>query len=145
MPQTECLDDASIVNQDRLFRRVHITQLVRDGDTGLARVSTGAFDDKELSINIESVLAGGGETPDTCLRDYHVHKLVSITAENARRFNQVVCKDPQPDNPSHGLIYGAKSRGVLRGLCAAAIWVIPANAPRYEEIEAERRALGLQG
>jgi hypothetical protein len=145
MAQASYLDDANIRDEERLFRRIHIVLLVRDDDTGLARVSSGAFKDKELSINIESILAKVGETADACLRLYKFHKLVSITAADARKFNQAVCRDPLPDDLSHGLVYGSKNNGRIHdGLRAAAAWVIPSTPPRYEDIEKEKRALGLQ-
>jgi hypothetical protein len=137
-------DNMSIRDEERLYRRVHIQQLVRDDDTGLARVSSGVFRDKDLSVNIESVLMDLGNSSKSCLRGSNAHKLISITAQDARHHNQAVCRDPLPDDFSHGLVYGSKNaRSVHDGLRAAAAWVIPASAPRYEEIEAETRILGI--
>lgn len=49
-----------------------------------------------------------------------------------------------PDDPAHGIVFGSKNnRKVADGLRNSAIWVIPAQAPTYAEIEAEGRALGL--
>lgn len=87
-------DDLSIRDEERLFRRVHVAQLVRDDDTGLVRVSSGVFKDKELSINIESLLVGAGNSAEACLQNHKAHKLISITAGDARRFDQTVCRDP---------------------------------------------------
>jgi hypothetical protein len=137
-------DNTSIRDEERLFRRVHILLLVRDDDTGLARVSSGVFKDKDLSVNIETVLMDSGGSAESCLHDSSAHKLISITAQNARQLNQAVCRDPLPDDLSHGLVYGSKNaRSVHDGLRAVAAWVIPAGAPRYEEIEAKRRILGI--
>lgn len=114
-------DDASIANEDPLFRRIHLTQIVKDDDTGLARISTGAFRDKELSINIESILLGDGKIPEHCLQTYLTHKLAAITAGEARQYQQAVCPDPLPHDPSHGLVYGSKNnRRIHSGLTAAA-------------------------
>jgi hypothetical protein len=137
-------DDLTITNEERLFRRIHLSQIVKDDDTGRARVSSGAFTDKELSINIESVLIGNGEAVDTCLRNYRGHKLVCFTAGQARQLQQIVCRDPiSPDNLSHGLVYGSKSRRIREGLRDSAEWVIPAEAPFYADIAQEKRSLGL--
>lgn len=138
-------DDPTITSEEWLFRRIHLSQIVNDDDTGHARVSTGAFRDKELSINIESVLLGNGETTDTCLRNHQGHKLVCFTAGRARELQQIVCRDPEPpDNLSHGLVCGSKnSRRVLEGLRDSAEWVIPAEAPLYADIAQEKRSLGL--
>lgn len=140
-------DDPTITNEERLFHRVHLTQLVPDDDTGFARVSSGAFRHKELSINIESVLQSEGKTASACLKGNPANKLVSLTAGAARQHHQTVCRDPDPlnDNLSHGLICGSKnSSRVHEGLRDAADWVIPAQAPPYTDILAEKRALGME-
>ena len=143
MSQTDCKDDASIQDEDRLFRRVHITQLVRDDNTGFARISSGVFKDKDLSINIESVLISAGSSPESCLRNHKAHKLISITAGNGRPFNQAICRDPLPGEPSHGLVYGSKNaKSIHDGLRVVAAWVIPMAAPTNEEIEVEKRKMG---
>ncbi len=137
-------DDLSIAHQDRLLRRIHLAQVVRDDDTGLARISTGAFRDKELSINIESVLLGGGQTAVACLEKFPNHKLAAITAGDARQYQQAVCRDPLPEVPSHGLICGPKGpRRIQEGLRTAAQWIVPAQAPLYADILREKRSLGL--
>jgi hypothetical protein len=137
-------DNTSIRDEERLFRRIHISFLVRDDDADLVRVSTAAFRDEDLSVNIESVLTESGCTPEACLRNNQDHKLVSISARDARRLNQSLCRDPLPENLSHGLVYGSKkNKQIQREFCAAAIWVIPCTAPRYEDIEAEKRLLGI--
>jgi hypothetical protein len=144
MSQTNYQDDASIQDDDRLFRRVHIKQLVRDEDTGFVRVSSGVFKDRYLSINIESVLTNFGGSAEACLSNFKAHKLISITAGNGRQFNQAICRDPLQGDPSHGLVYGSKNAIRIRdGLRAIAAWVIPMAAPSYEEIEAEKRNLGI--
>jgi hypothetical protein len=137
-------DDATICDGERLFRRVHIAQLVRDDDTGLTRISSGVFKDKDLSVHIESVLTEIGRSAESCLQNCNAHKLMSITAGSARQFGQAICRDPVPEDLSHGLVYGSKNKpSIHNGLRAAAVWVIPATAPRYEDIEAERRILGI--
>ena len=147
MCQTARQDDLTITNEERLFRRIHLSQIVKDEDTGQARVSTGAFRDKELSINMESVLLGEGETADACLRHHQGHKLVCFTAGQARQLQQIVCPDPiPPDNLSHGLVCGSKSsRRVHEGLRDSARWVIPAQAPLYDDIAREKKLLGMPG
>jgi hypothetical protein len=137
-------DDPSIKNEDRLFRRVHLAQLVNDDDTGLVRISSGVFKHKELSVNIESSLLNGGSSIETCLCGHQAHKLVFITAGNARRFEQAVSRDPLPNDPSHGLVVGSKNkRSIHDGLRAAAEWVIPPSAPTCEDIETEKHNIRM--
>jgi hypothetical protein len=128
-------DDTSIVDEDRLFRRIHPAHVVKDDDTGLARVSTAAFKDQELSINIESVLRSEGKTAEVCLQNYPKYKLVAITAGEARQYQQIVCRDPLPENLSHGLVCGSKkSNRIHNGLRALAKWVVPAQPPLFVDI-----------
>ncbi len=137
-------DNTTIHDEERLFRRIHIAQLVRDDDSDIVRVSSAAFRDEHLSVDIESGFENEVCTPESCLRNHQNHKLVSITAGGARGLSQSLCRDPLPDDLAHGLVYGPKkSRGIQVGLCAAAVWVIPTAAPRYVDIEAEKRILGI--
>lgn len=131
-------DDSSISDGDRLFRRVHRDFIVRDENTGLARVSSGVFRAKELSVNIESVLKMQGCTPEACLHDYDkaAYSLVSITAGDARKLNQAVFRDPLPDNLSHGIVYGTKNnKKIPEGLQSAAVWVIPPTPPVIDDLK----------
>jgi hypothetical protein len=144
MCQAARQDDLAITADERLFRRVHLSQIVKDDDTGNTRISTGAFKDKELSVNIESVLIRNGESADACLRQHQLHKLVSITAGQARQLQQIVCPDPLPDDASHGLVCGSKNnRRIHEGLRDSAAWIIPAKAPPYADIAQEKRLLGI--
>lgn len=133
-------DDPSVLDDERLFRRIHLKQIVKDEDTGLARVSSGAFRDSELSVNIESVLTSHSYDASHCLAGRREHRLVSITARIARTHGQAVCKNPLEDDPSHGIVYGSKnSRKVHEGLRKAACWIIPDKAPRYETLHEDRK------
>jgi hypothetical protein len=145
MCQTARHDDPTITNEERLLRRVPLYQIVKDEDTGYARISSGAFKEKELSVNLESVLLGGGGTVDACLQKHQGYKLVSLTAGQVRQLQQIVCPDPEPpDNVSHGLVCGSKnSRRVHEGLRDSAQWVIPPQAPLYADIAQEKKLLGM--
>lgn len=148
MCQSARHDDPTIPDEERLFRRVHLCQIVKDENTGFARVSSGAFrdKDKEISINIESVLKANDGTPETCLRNHPACKLIYLTAGQARELEQAVCRDPKPPaDLSHGLVCGKQNTRVLHELRDAAEWVIPREAPLYTEIEEAKRALGIPG
>lgn len=125
-------DDASMSDDTRLFRRVHPKQIVPDEDTGLARVSTGAFKDAELSFQIESILRQHNLDPAYCLKSNPQHSLVSILAGQCRQLAQIVCQHPLPLDPAHGLVLGKKTNHkILDGLREAAQWVIPPTAPAF--------------
>ena len=98
-----------------------------------------AFKDKELSINIESILIKGGDTVEACLHNHQGFKLASFTAGQARQLQQIVCSDPKLGNASHGLVCGPKSsKRVYGGLRDSAQWVIPALAPQYDDMSRKR-------
>jgi hypothetical protein len=136
-------DNESIANEETLYRRISVHYLVPDEDTGFARVSSGAFKHRELSVNLHSVLEQNGYSPDACLSAYPLERLVSLRAEAARSCNQALCRDPLPDDLSHGLVYGNKNGKTPEKLTAASNWVIPAGPPPYTQVEAEKKAAGL--
>lgn len=133
-------DNESIDDAETLYRRIHLVQLVPDGDTGLARISSGALKDREMSVHLGSALKRG---PESCLEKYPMHRLVSFTAGQARIVEQAICRDPMPDDHSHGLVFGDKKGKVPDKLREVAEWVIPPGAPAYREIEEEKRKAGL--
>jgi hypothetical protein len=83
------------------------------------------FRDEELSVNLESVMAEAGRPPEDAIRKYPGYGLASITARSVRRLNQSVARDPLPEEPAHGVVYGPKKRGgIAQRLRDAAVWVI---------------------
>jgi hypothetical protein len=56
---TDHFDDPNIPDEERLFRRIHLTHIV-EGDGGRSEVSSAAFRNTELSVN--------PETRGTCAR-----------------------------------------------------------------------------
>ena len=147
MCQTARQDDLTIRNEERLFRRMSPFQIVEDEDTGRARFSSGAFRDKELSINVESVLLRGGEAADACLRKYQGYKLASFTAGQARQLQQIVCPDPSR------LIICRTGWSAARRVASASMkacvfqlsGLFQPQAPRYDDIAHEKKQLGMSG
>ena len=142
MSPTVFEDNKSIENGEKLFRRIHLLHLVLDEDTGLTRVSTGAFKQKEMSINIDSTLRQEEQESKACLIGYPGQCLVFIRAGTAREYQQAICRDPLPGVLSHGLVYGSKNGRVPEKLRDAASWEIPTAPPAYEEIEKQKLAAG---
>jgi hypothetical protein len=140
MTNRQFVDDPTIPDGARLFHRVHLNYIV-PGDGGEARVSSGLFKKKtELSVVLESVLVRANRHPEDCLRNYPLCKLVALTAAACRQNQQAVARDPTPEEPAHGIVFGNKTNSVARALSSAAEWVVPNPPPRYAEIEAERRS-----
>lgn len=117
-------DDLTIPPEDRLLRRIHPTQVVADGQ-GALRPSTAAFRSRELSVNIETVLTTTGRAPEDTIRKHPTHSLAAITAQSARGARQAVARDPTPEEPAHGVVFGDKtSREVQLALARSASWVV---------------------
>ena len=107
MPQRP--DDPSIDDGERLWRRVHPTQIELNPQTRQPDVSSGTFSTREevsVSIASESVLAD-------FLRDNPDHSVIEFTAGAARALGCTVVRDPQPNDPAHALVCGTRSRGQL--------------------------------
>ena len=110
MPVRVYENDASIGDAERLFRRLPPTWVLWDED-GSPRISSAAFKDEELSINLESVMASAGRSPSDAVRDYAGYGLAAFTAGEARALNQKVARDPNTEEPAHGVVFGPKKRG----------------------------------
>lgn len=120
-------DDPNIADDDRLFRRIPRTWVNWD-EHGNASISSAAFKDEELSINIESIMTRDERLPDDAIRAYPGYGLAAFTAGHARSLDQCVAPDPVPEEPAHGVVYGQKKRGgVAQRLRDGACWaVVPA-------------------
>ena len=117
-------DDPNIADDERLFRRIPRTWVDWD-EHGNAAISSAAFKDEELSINIESVMIRDGRPPADAIRAYPGYGLAAFTAGHARSLHQCVAADPIEEEPAHGVVYGQKKRGGIGGkLRDGASWVI---------------------
>jgi hypothetical protein len=108
------VDDPNIPADERLFRRIPRTWVDWD-EQGNATVSSAAFKDEELSINVESVMARDARPPADAIRGYPGYGLVAITAGHARSLNQAVAYNPLPEESEHGVVYGQKKRRGIGG------------------------------
>jgi hypothetical protein len=139
---TDHFDDPNIPDEERLFRRIHLTHIVgRDG--GTSEVSSAAFRDTELSVNLEAVMQAAGREPADSLKDHPNDLLMSLAAGVCRRNGQAVGPDPTPEEPAHGYAFGKKSKTIQRALRDAAGWIVPDSAPSWEEIRLRRERLRL--
>ena len=141
---TDHFDDPDIPDAERLFRRIHLTHIV-EGDGGKSEVSSAAFRDTELSVNIEAMMQAAGREPADSLKDNPNDLLASIAAGSCRRNGQIVGPDPIPEEPAHGYVFGKKSKSTQRALRDAAEWIVPDAAPSWEEIRLRKEQLGIGG
>jgi hypothetical protein len=119
----DSLDDPSIPNEDRLFRRVRPNQVRTELD-GSKRPTSAVFKNPELSVNIESLMIQQRRLPEDTLADYRDDYLTSITAGNVREYNYPIVKDTDPPNdPAHGLVLGKKSSAFANAMVRTHKWI----------------------
>lgn len=108
---------------DRLFlwRGVPLkpSHIVPDRNTGTFRVSSGAFDDPEMSV----VVAEEEISVECLTKGSEDYGVVAFRAGDARNgMKQVVIHDPWEKEPSHALVIGEKERRACRWLAARVRW-----------------------
>jgi hypothetical protein len=118
------VDDATIASETQLYRRITTHYLVTDENVGCRRVSSGAFDNEDLSVAIGDTLEEDGRAPESVVENYPGEHLVAFTAGVARAFAQIIYREPEPDEPAHGIVFGKKKKSVKRALHDAAVWVL---------------------
>ena len=133
MEDTGYLDDATIPNRAELFRRIPPCHFVPDENSGALRPSSAAFNDhpngSPMSVVLADVLAATGRNPDDVLADCRGFALAMITAGLARECQQGVAREPLEREPAHAVVFGRKTKPVMRKLATGARWVIPPLRP----------------
>jgi hypothetical protein len=102
-------DDRSINDDAGLLRRVHPNWVVADGNTGGRRVSSAAFRDPALSVDIEPILVAQGLDWQFTLKAHAGYSLVRFPAGSAREKGLSVVSKPLPGNPAHAEVLGKKT------------------------------------
>ena len=123
------LDDPSISDKDRLLRRIPPYQYVADRNTGNMRVSSAAFSDNRLSVDLLAVLEATGKGFEAALIGHDGFGLASITAGLARECAQVVVREPLPDNKAHALVVGKKTRSIRNRFRKQCCLLVPPRQP----------------
>ena len=132
MAQNAHVDDQSIGNDCRLFRRVPVIPnltVVWDGNLLRWRPSSAAFTDSPdgspMSVVLGSELEAAAREPASVLVGHDGFALAYITAAAvARQQHQAVVRDALPEEPAHGLVAGAKPRPASRQMAKASIWTV---------------------
>jgi hypothetical protein len=117
-------DDPTILNTDRLLRRIRQNQLFTESD-GSQRPTSAAFKNSELSVNIESLMIQQGRPPEDTLTKHPGEYLTSVTAGQVRDHGHPIVKDNAPPNdPAHGLVLGKKSGSFAHAMVQAHQWIV---------------------
>lgn len=124
MAEDERIDDVSIPDTDRLFRRVPANQLYPNED-GSQRPASSVFKTSELSVNIESLMIEQGRPPEDCLTNYPDEYLTSIISSDVRSCGCPVVKDTLPPNdPAHGLVLVKKKDSFANKMMRNYKWIV---------------------
>jgi hypothetical protein len=86
-----------------------------------------------MSVHLSSVLLAAGVAPESVLASHEGYGLVRFTAGLVRSLGQVVLRDPQPNDPSHGLVAGNKTEGRRKRIMESSEWVIAQDQPLPQE------------
>jgi hypothetical protein len=116
----------TIPDDGGLFRRIHPSQVICDKNLGRYRPASGAFKDKEMSVDAESILHANGLDWTFSLRNSPGFSLARFTAYEARANGLKVVHTPrpeeQPDNPAHTEVIGSTD-ATARRLVVVCTWI----------------------
>ena len=131
------VDDAPVAGDTRLYRRVHPNFVVWDDARNCNRLSSGAFNDQEMSVHLGDVLSDQGREPQTVL-DAHPagYFLAFLSASFVRDEEQAVVRSATDDDPSHGEVVGTKPKGRCRLFASEAKWEVAPEDPCPENVVA---------
>ena len=121
-------DCEKIPDASGLLRRVHPDHVVLDRNTGRRRLSSGAFNDPRMSVDVEPMLVARGLDWTYSLKGHSEYSLVRLNAGFVRVHGQIVEHTPMPDNDCHADVVGKKTGTIRQAFRVAAQWVKkPAN------------------
>jgi hypothetical protein len=125
-------DDPTVLNNDRLFRRVQDSpSQLATGFDGRKRPSSAVFKAPELSVYIESEMTSRGRAPEEALQGHAGWYLTSVTAGSIRQFDverqdsHPIVRDAEPPkDPAHGLVLGKKTDAFANAMCRNHKWIV---------------------
>jgi hypothetical protein len=118
-----------IPDHSSLLRRIHPNHVI--GEPGARRLSSAAFKDPNMSVDVENMLEASGKDWNFSLRAHPQHWLVRLTAVLMRQNGQSIEHKPVPadpanplaENPAHAEVAGKKTGAISNAFRHAAIWV----------------------
>ena len=121
-------DDLEKVPDDScVLRRITSVYLRLDPGTGRRRLTSGAFKDREMSVDAEALMAADAVDWNFSLRKWPDAFLVRLNAAFLRQKSQIIEHKPkpteQPDNPYHCEVIGTKNGSTASAIRDAAEWV----------------------
>src|SRR5215470_730761 len=95
------VDDGSIPDDAGLLRRIPPDYVTHDKNLGRWRPISGAFMDKEMSVDAEPILHQHGLDLTFSLQNHQGFSLARFFAGEARKKGLSVVHKPLPENPAH--------------------------------------------
>lgn len=120
-------DLEKIPNDSAVLRRISSTFLRPVPGTGKRQLISGAFKDREMSVDGERLMVAAGIDWKFCLRKWPDAFLVRLNSGFLRGKGQVIEHKPnppeQPDNPFHCEVVGSKNGNTPGAIRDAVDWV----------------------
>lgn len=113
-----------LISSDKLYRRVHYYQIIRDNKTGELRPQSDAFSNTTGTLNMSVDIAKLRYAPEESLILFPDDSLVSFKIELATELNQDVIPDPIKENNAHANVKGEKNKRIRRIFAKKAEWEI---------------------
>lgn len=121
-------DDSTIPNHAALWRRIPPGWFVYDENLDGWRPSSAAFQDHPngtpMSVSLADIVVKTDRGPRDVLKGHIGFTLASITAGLARENGQGVAREPLPEEPAHGVVFGRKTKHIRKRLARGSEWVI---------------------
>lgn len=129
-------DDPTITDGDRLWRRLHPSQMTFDENLQRRRPSSAAFSDSSdgTAMSVSIVKLRPSDDPDVLVSEHPGEGIAEFTAGFARGLNQGVEHTPDEGGPDHGSVWdrkGNRSSGT-RSKLAKGCEVLREPAPHVE-------------
>jgi hypothetical protein len=132
------LDDKTVLNGERLFRRIHPQWKVPDYTNQRWRISKAAYDNSRdgspTSVSLEQTLLSLGLSVLHPLQGHEGYYLAAVRMGVARGCQQGIHRDPQPNDPSHALLFGTKTESVRKNLAKQSEWIVAPTEPLPDEV-----------
>src|SRR5438132_1666293 len=114
------VDDPTISDDEQLLRRIRPDWFVPDYNLNRWRPSSAAFqnspDKSPMSVHLTSVLNANNLSLDSVLLGHEGYGLARFQAQVARNLNQLIVRDPLPNDSAHALVTGEKTESRRRKL-----------------------------
>ena len=126
-------DDPSVLDDHELWRRVPAFWVVYDDNRKQYRPTSAAFQNSTGFNGMSVVLGTDHGDPEGAVSspNHSTHSLASVSARFARGCSQTLSRAPEPDEPHHGHVAGAKTRSISRKFAAESDWRV-LRAPSEE-------------